>query len=391
MAARSLARLAAYGPKRSCWWTSTRTIFTFSSLQEPAGNANSREGYAEVADIRDPGRLAHLGAAYRPQDVFHAAAHKHVPLMEDAPEEAVKNNIFGTLNVALMARCLRVRAAVCPSSRRTRRCTPSSVMGLRNVSRSFLVARDLARRIPHAVHRGPVRNVLRSAGSVAPLFQAANRKRGPVTVTHPDCSRYFTTIPESVNLVLLAGLGQRQRALYPGHGQAVENRGSGLAYDHDGRARGWRGHQNRVHRSSPGRKTDRGVDDRRGGEHLVILRDKIFATQESRPRRSISETSCARSSPIRGEQQPGRHRPDPASIWCRPSRSAHHPVSRPRDLPRARFAERSVLSPRGGDRAAPPCPKRPRQTLSKRKIRARTAVVGVIGLRLCRPPPRAAL
>jgi FlaA1/EpsC-like NDP-sugar epimerase len=159
---------------------------------------------AEVADLREPARLARLGARYRPEYVFHAAAHKHVPLMEDAPEEAVKNNVFGTLHVARMADACGARRFVLISTDKA--VNPSSVMGATKRI-AELVVRDLARTSRMKVTAVRFGNVLGSAGSVVPLFKDQIARGGPVTVTHPQCTRYFMTIPEAVGLVLVAGLG----------------------------------------------------------------------------------------------------------------------------------------------------------------------------------------
>jgi FlaA1/EpsC-like NDP-sugar epimerase len=159
---------------------------------------------AEVADIRDLARLQRLGEQYRPELVFHAAAHKHVPLMETAPEEAVKNNVFGTLNVALMAHGVLAEQLVVISTDKA--VNPSSVMGAtKRVAE--LVVQDLARRSETKMTAVRFGNVLDSAGSVLPLFKQQIERGGPVTVTHPDCTRYFMTVSEAVGLVLLAGLG----------------------------------------------------------------------------------------------------------------------------------------------------------------------------------------
>jgi FlaA1/EpsC-like NDP-sugar epimerase len=159
---------------------------------------------AEVADLREPARVARLGERYRPEYVFHAAAHKHVPLMEDAPEEAVKNNVFGTLHVARMADACGAKRFVLISTDKAVK--PSSVMGAtKRVAE--LVARDLARTSRTKVTAVRFGNVLGSAGSVLPIFKEQIARGGPLTVTHPDCTRYFMTIPEAVGLVLVAGLG----------------------------------------------------------------------------------------------------------------------------------------------------------------------------------------
>jgi FlaA1/EpsC-like NDP-sugar epimerase len=162
------------------------------------------ELHTEIADIREPAKLRMLGEMYKPQDVFHAAAHKHVPLMEEAPEEAVKNNVFGTLNVARMGiDCGADRFVVISTDKAVR---PSSVMGA-SKKVAELAVRDLARGAKTKFTIVRFGNVLGSAGSVVPLFKEQIERGGPVTVTHPDCTRYFMTIPEAVGLVLIAGLG----------------------------------------------------------------------------------------------------------------------------------------------------------------------------------------
>jgi FlaA1/EpsC-like NDP-sugar epimerase len=159
---------------------------------------------AEVADVREATRLHQLGRVYSPDYVFHAAAHKHVPLMEDAPEEAIKNNVFGTLNVARMASACGAARLVFISTDKA--VNPSSIMGATKRI-GELVVRDLARASRTRMTAVRFGNVLGSAGSVVPLFKEQIERGGPVTVTHPDCTRYFMTISEAVGLVLAAGLG----------------------------------------------------------------------------------------------------------------------------------------------------------------------------------------
>jgi FlaA1/EpsC-like NDP-sugar epimerase len=158
----------------------------------------------EVADVREPKPLLRLGERYRPQDVFHAAAHKHVPLMEEAPDEAVKNNVFGTLHVARMAdACGAVRFVLISTDKAV---NPASVMGAtKRVAE--LVVRDLGRSSRARMCAVRFGNVLGSAGSVVPVFKQQIARGGPVTVTHPDCTRYFMTTSEAVGLTLVAGLG----------------------------------------------------------------------------------------------------------------------------------------------------------------------------------------
>jgi FlaA1/EpsC-like NDP-sugar epimerase len=159
----------------------------------------------QLADIRDPGRISALFQQWRPQDVFHAAAHKHVPLMEAAPCEAVKNNVLGTRNVLHAAERASVECLVFISTDKA--VAPSSVMGA-----TKRVGEIMTRAV---AHRSDVRgcivrfgNVLGSDGSVVPLFKQQIEAGGPLTITHPDVSRYFMTIPEAVSLVLKSAYGR---------------------------------------------------------------------------------------------------------------------------------------------------------------------------------------
>jgi FlaA1/EpsC-like NDP-sugar epimerase len=145
-----------------------------------------------------------LGAKYRPQDIFHAAAHKHVPLTELAPEEAVRTNVLGCLNAALMADAAGAERFVLISTDKAVR--PASVMGATKAV-AELIARHMGRRSKTKFTTVRFGNVLGSAGSVVPLFKAQIAAGGPVSVTHPDCRRYLMTLSEAVGLVLLAGLG----------------------------------------------------------------------------------------------------------------------------------------------------------------------------------------
>jgi FlaA1/EpsC-like NDP-sugar epimerase len=160
--------------------------------------------HVEVADIRDATRLLQLGDRYRPQYVFHAAAHKHVPLMEDAPEEAIKNNVLGTLHVARMAAACGAERTVFISTDKAVR--PTSVMGA-SKRIGELIVRDAARESGRQMTAVRFGNVLGSAGSVVHVFKQQIERGGPVTITDPRCTRYFMTISEAVGLVLLAGLG----------------------------------------------------------------------------------------------------------------------------------------------------------------------------------------
>jgi len=155
-----------------------------------------------IADIQDLKRLRAIFGEHCPAVVFHAAAHKHVPLMEKNPAEAIKNNILGTWNVARCADEHGVARFVMISSDKA--VNPTSVMGVSKRIAELLVQAIDARSVTRfaAVRFG---NVLGSRGSVVPLFQRQIREQGEVTVTHPDMVRYFMTIPEAVQLVIQAG------------------------------------------------------------------------------------------------------------------------------------------------------------------------------------------
>jgi FlaA1/EpsC-like NDP-sugar epimerase len=157
----------------------------------------------EVADVRDPLRLRGIGRRYRPQDVFHAAARKHVPFMEAMPEEAVKTNVTGARAVARMSTEVGVERFVLISTDKA--VAPMSAMGASKRLAEFII-RDEAERSRTKFTVVRFGNVLGSAGSVVPLFKAQIAAGGPVTVTHPECTRYLMTIREAVGLVLLSGL-----------------------------------------------------------------------------------------------------------------------------------------------------------------------------------------
>ncbi len=158
---------------------------------------------ALVASIRDKRKVEDVFNKYRPQIVFNAAAHKHVPLMETSPNEAVKNNVFGTLNVAKAADAYGVETFVQISTDKA--VNPTNVMGATKRICEMII-QTLGKRSKNtkfvAVRFG---NVLGSNGSVIPLFKRQIAEGGPVTLTHKDIIRYFMTIPEAVSLVLQAG------------------------------------------------------------------------------------------------------------------------------------------------------------------------------------------
>lgn len=157
---------------------------------------------ALIASVRDRARLENIFAQFHPEVVFHAAAHKHVPLMEHNPTEAIKNNVFGTLNLAECSAKYKTKRFVLISTDKA--VNPTNIMGASKRVCEMLI--QSLNRISTtefvAVRFG---NVLGSNGSVIPLFKKQIAYGGPVTVTHPKIIRYFMTIPEAVQLVIQAG------------------------------------------------------------------------------------------------------------------------------------------------------------------------------------------
>ncbi|MCX7747149.1 MAG: polysaccharide biosynthesis protein [Clostridia bacterium] len=155
-----------------------------------------------IANVREKHRIDSIFSKYKPDVVFHAAAHKHVPLMEANPTEAIKNNVFGTLNVAEAADRFGAKRFVLISTDKA--VNPTNIMGAtKRIAEMIIQAIDRHSKTEYvAVRFG---NVLGSNGSVIPLFKKQIEQGGPVTVTHPEVIRYFMTIPEAVQLVLQAG------------------------------------------------------------------------------------------------------------------------------------------------------------------------------------------
>jgi FlaA1/EpsC-like NDP-sugar epimerase len=196
-------QVARYSPK---------TIVIFDIYEncafELANDLNSKyDGeiniQVRIGSVRDIDRLREVFNEFHPDVVFHAAAHKHVPLMEDSPCEAVKNNVFGTYNVAVVADEFKVPKMVILSTDKA--VNPTNVMGCTKRITEIIV--QYMNKVSKNTRYAAVRfgNVLGSHGSVIPIFKKQIEEGGPVKVTHPDITRYFMTIPEAAQLVCQAG------------------------------------------------------------------------------------------------------------------------------------------------------------------------------------------
>ena len=194
-------QLAGYGPKEL-------VIFDIYENNAYAIEQELKTTYPDltthvlIGSVRDQERIDSVMRQYRPSMVYHAAAHKHVPLMERSPLEAVKNNVFGTYNTAKAAAKYGVDHFVLISTDKA--VNPTNVMG---ASKRIceMVIQSLAGTCDTCFAAVRFGNVLGSNGSVIPLFREQIKNGGPVTVTHPEITRYFMTIPEAVSLVLQAG------------------------------------------------------------------------------------------------------------------------------------------------------------------------------------------
>lgn len=190
------ARLILLGRGENSLWEAERSLRALYPNQALS---------LELCDIRNPIRLQQAFDRWKPQVVLHAAAHKHVPYLEVHPEEAVENNVFGTWNVVQMALATGTHTFVNISTDKA--VNPTNVLGATKRIAESLVLRA-ARQAPEGTRFVSVRfgNVLGSRGSVIPVFKEQIRSGGPLTVTHPDMTRYFMTIPEASQLVLQAGI-----------------------------------------------------------------------------------------------------------------------------------------------------------------------------------------
>ncbi len=174
--------------------------FLRMELEEAAPKVSLR---LEIASVRDRGRIAAVFDKYKPAIVFHAAAHKHVPLMEYCPAEALKNNVLGTWNVASAAHEHAADRFVLISTDKA--IHPANVMGASKWLAEVIV-RDFARKSKTGFMAVRFGNVLGSNGSLVPILQRQIARGGPVTITHPRITRFFMTIPEAVGLVLLTAM-----------------------------------------------------------------------------------------------------------------------------------------------------------------------------------------
>ncbi|MEK3725222.1 polysaccharide biosynthesis protein [Paenibacillus sp. FSL H8-0034] len=178
------------------------SIYSIEMELKDSYGSSQIECITEIADVQDANKIMAIINKYRPHVVYHAAAHKHVPLMEKNPEEALKNNLIGTMNVAKAASMYGVNIFVMISTDKA--VNPTSVMGAtKRLAEMVIQSMDKTSDTKFvAVRFG---NVLGSRGSVIPRFKQQIEKGGPVSVTHPDMVRYFMTIPEASRLVIQAG------------------------------------------------------------------------------------------------------------------------------------------------------------------------------------------
>lgn len=191
----------------------------FEALLELAENNPSLDVVPIIADVRDKQRIEAVLAHYRPQVIFHTAAHKHVPLMQVNTEEAVSNNVFGTRNLVRSAVESGVERFILISTDKAVR--PVNVYGATKRLAEMIVL-DAAQQTGKTYSVVRFGNVLGSRGSVVPIFKRQIAQGGPITLTHPDMERYFMTIPEAVHLVLqAAAMGKGGEAFLLNMGQQI--------------------------------------------------------------------------------------------------------------------------------------------------------------------------
>lgn len=197
-------QVARYKPKRIVVLDIYENNAYMLKNQLDARLKGNPEIHIRIGSVRDEVRLREVFDEFHPTVVFHAAAHKHVPLMENCPKEAVKNNVFGTYNVARTAVEYKVKRFVSISTDKA--VNPANVMGATKRI-TEMVIQYFQRKCGGSTVFAAVRfgNVLGSSGSVIPIFTEQIKDGGPVTVTHPDITRYFMTIPEASQLVAQAG------------------------------------------------------------------------------------------------------------------------------------------------------------------------------------------
>ena len=191
----------------------------FETLLEMQESSPTIKMTPVIADVRDGNRIHQIFEKYHPDVVFHAAAHKHVPLMEMNIDEAIDNNVRGTLNIVKACEATQTKRLVMISTDKAIR--PANIMGATKRFSEMIVL-DSAHRNGNAYSVVRFGNVLGSRGSVVPLFKHQIAAGGPVTITHPDMKRYFMTIPEAVYLVLqAAGMGSGGETFVLNMGQQV--------------------------------------------------------------------------------------------------------------------------------------------------------------------------
>ena len=200
-------QITSYNPRRLVLVEQSEFLL-FQIEQELKESGSGGHILPAVADICDEPRMRQIFAKFKPEVVFHAAAHKHVPMMESQPAEAIKNNTLGTAQMARLAMAHGVDRFVMISTDKA--INPTNVMGAtKRLAEIFLQALHASQNtsLPHTTKFIAVRfgNVLGSSGSVIPIFNKQIAAGGPVKVTHPDVTRYFMTIPEAVGLVLQSG------------------------------------------------------------------------------------------------------------------------------------------------------------------------------------------